>query len=156
MAASRASRGSCSSPATTIRMSHWRSSRNWDTGTGRRTRRDGRRGPWIITCRRNLAEGRSISSTMYGETSSGDAETAVRLETSVDERHLRREDGRLSLELDRNWRIGATAMRLISLAESRGFRFADVTEIWYTARVGLEDVRGAGGMKGPRRSGSNY
>ena len=93
---------------------------------------------------------------MYGETSSGDAETAVRLETSVDERHLRREDGRLSLELDRNWRIGATAMRLISLAESRGFRFADVTEIWYTARVGLEDVRGAGGMKGPRRSGSNY
>lgn len=86
----------------------------------------------------------------------GDAETAVRLETSVDERHLRRQDGRLFLDLNRDWRIGATAMRLISLAESRGFRFADAAEIWYTDRDGLEDVRGAGDVKGPRKSGSNY
>lgn len=46
----------------------------------------------------------------------GDAETAARLEKLVDARYLRRENGRLHLELDRNWRIGASAVRILSLA----------------------------------------
>ena len=52
-----------------------------------------------------------------------DAETAERLERAVDARYLRREGGMIFLDLDRRWRIGATAMRLISLAESNGSRF---------------------------------
>ena len=52
-----------------------------------------------------------------------DSETAERLESLVDARYLRRENGRLWLDLDPQWRIGATAMRLISFAESRGARF---------------------------------
>ena len=52
-----------------------------------------------------------------------DAETAARLEEAVDARYLKRKDGMLYLDLDRSWRIGATAMRLISLAEARGSRF---------------------------------
>ena len=56
----------------------------------------------------------------------GDAETAVRLENLVDGRYLRRQDGRLFLDLNREWRIGATAMRLISLAEANGFGFRDL------------------------------
>ena len=52
-----------------------------------------------------------------------DPETASRLERAVDARCLRREGGLLWLDLDRRWRIGATAMRLVSLAESNGSRF---------------------------------
>ena len=52
-----------------------------------------------------------------------DPETAEKLERPVDERYLRREGGLLWLDLDRRWRIGATAMRLISLAEANGSRF---------------------------------
>ena len=52
-----------------------------------------------------------------------DPETAERLEALVDARYLRRENGRLWLDLDPLWRIGATAARLTSLAESRGSRF---------------------------------
>lgn len=56
-----------------------------------------------------------------------DPETAERLEAFVAARYLRRENGRLWLALDSEWRIGATAMRLISLAESRGSRLRGLT-----------------------------
>ena len=52
-----------------------------------------------------------------------DPETAERLEKAVDARYLRREGGLLWLDMDRRWRIGATAMRLIALAEANGSRF---------------------------------
>ena len=51
-----------------------------------------------------------------------DAGTAARLERAVDARHMKREGGMLWLDLDRRWRIGATAMRIVSLAESNGSR----------------------------------
>ena len=60
-----------------------------------------------------------------------DPETAERLERAVDGRYLRREGGFLWLDVGREWRIGASAMRIVSLAESRGSRFR---EIWYNAR----------------------
>ena len=50
--------------------------------------------------------------------------TAARLEKAVD-RHLVRPNGLYYLNLDRTWRIGATAHRIISLAESNGSRFRD-------------------------------
>ncbi len=52
-----------------------------------------------------------------------DPETAERLERAVDAKYLRRDGGLYFLDLNREWRIGATAMRIISLAESRGARF---------------------------------
>lgn len=52
-----------------------------------------------------------------------DPETAERLESAVDSKYLKREGGLLWLDVNREWRIGATAMRIISLAESRGSRF---------------------------------
>ncbi len=56
----------------------------------------------------------------------GDAETAERLERAVDAKYLRREGGLLWLDVNREWRIGATAMRIISLAESNGSRFRNL------------------------------
>jgi hypothetical protein len=58
-----------------------------------------------------------------------DAETAERLERAVDAKYLRREGGLLWLDVNREWRIGATAMRIISLAESRGSRFRDMKKV---------------------------
>ena len=54
-----------------------------------------------------------------------DAPTACRLERLID-RHLVRRDGFLYLETGRDWRIGATANRIISLAEANGFRFRNL------------------------------
>ena len=59
----------------------------------------------------------------------GDAETAERLERAVDAKYLRREGGLFWLDLNREWRIGATAMRIISLAESRGSRFREMKKV---------------------------
>ena len=59
----------------------------------------------------------------------GDAETAERIEASLDARHLRREGGCYWLGLNREWRIGATAMRIISLAESNGSRFRTLSAL---------------------------
>ena len=56
----------------------------------------------------------------------GDAGTAERLERAVDAKYLRRGDGVFMLDVDREWRIGGTAMRIISLAESRGSRFRNI------------------------------
>ena len=56
-----------------------------------------------------------------------DSETAERLERAVDAKYLRREGGLFGLDLNREWRIGATAMRLIALAESRGSRFRNLS-----------------------------
>ena len=53
----------------------------------------------------------------------GDQEAAERLEKAVDARFLKRGDGFYRLDLDREWRIGASAMRIISLAESNGSSF---------------------------------
>ena len=58
-----------------------------------------------------------------------DPETAERLEKSVDAKYLRREGGLLWLDVNREWRIGATAMRIISLAESRGSRFREMKKV---------------------------
>ena len=55
-----------------------------------------------------------------------DAETAERLERAVDAKHLRRAGGLYFLDLNREWRIGATAMRIISLAEANGSRFRNL------------------------------
>ena len=52
-----------------------------------------------------------------------DPGTAERLERAVDAKYMRRLDGMLWLDLDRRWRVGATAMRIISLAESNGSRY---------------------------------
>ena len=53
----------------------------------------------------------------------GDSVAAERLEKPLDARYLVRKEGLLYLDLNREWRIGATAMRIISLAEARGSRF---------------------------------
>ena len=58
-----------------------------------------------------------------------DAETAERLERAVDAKYLRREGGLIWLDVNREWRIGATAMRIISLAESNGSRFRDMNKM---------------------------
>ena len=55
-----------------------------------------------------------------------DSGTAERLERAVDAKYLRRDCGLYFLDLDREWRIGATAMRIISLAESNGSRFREM------------------------------
>ena len=54
-----------------------------------------------------------------------DDETADRLDTIAD-KFLVREGGMLRLEAGRDWRIGATANRIISLAEKNGSRFRDI------------------------------
>ena len=52
-----------------------------------------------------------------------DSETAERLERPLDEKYLRRENGFYWLEVGREWRIGATANRIIALAEENGSSF---------------------------------
>ena len=52
-----------------------------------------------------------------------DVPTAERLEKAVDERYLVRRNGLYFLNLDRRWRIGATAERIVALLESNGFGF---------------------------------
>ena len=54
-----------------------------------------------------------------------DPVTAMRLEKAVDS-HLVRTDGLYYLNLNREWRIGATAHRVISLAEANGSRMRDL------------------------------
>lgn len=51
-----------------------------------------------------------------------DSATAARLE-AISDRSLVRRDGMLWLDVGREWRVGATANRLIALAESNGLRF---------------------------------
>ena len=52
-----------------------------------------------------------------------DAETAARLEGPLDAKYLVRRNGRVYLDLNRDWRIGATAMRFTALAISNGSSF---------------------------------
>ena len=52
-----------------------------------------------------------------------DPETAERIEKAVDAKYLKREGGFFWLDLNREWRIGAMAMRLIAMAESNSSRF---------------------------------
>lgn len=54
-----------------------------------------------------------------------DNETAERLERPLDKKYLRRQNGLYWLEVGREWRIGATANRILSLAEQNGSRFRD-------------------------------
>ena len=56
-----------------------------------------------------------------------DPGTAARLDALCD-RALVRRDGLLYLDTLRDWRIGATANRIISLAEANGFRFRELLE----------------------------
>lgn len=62
-----------------------------------------------------------------------DPATAARLELVAD-RHLVRRDGMLWLDVGRDWRIGASANRIISLAEERGFRFRDLPALIASGR----------------------
>ena len=52
-----------------------------------------------------------------------DVKTAKRLEKALDAKYLRRERGFYWLDLDRQWRIGASAKRIIALAEANGSSF---------------------------------
>ena len=52
-----------------------------------------------------------------------DPGTAERLERAVDAKYLVRGNGIYRLDLNREWRIGATAHRIIALAEANGSRF---------------------------------
>ena len=52
-----------------------------------------------------------------------DTAGAERLERAVDRKYLVRRDGLYYLDLDRRWRIGATAERIIALLEAGGFRY---------------------------------
>ena len=56
-----------------------------------------------------------------------DPVTAARLEKAVDA-HLVRTNGLYYLNLNREWRIGATAHRIISLAEANGSSFRRLAE----------------------------
>ena len=56
-----------------------------------------------------------------------DIATAERLERPLDAKYLRRQNGFYWLEVGREWRIGATANRIIALAEENGSRFRDWT-----------------------------
>ena len=56
-----------------------------------------------------------------------DAETAERLERPLDAKYLRRKDGFYWLEVGREWRIGATAQRILALAAANGSRFREWT-----------------------------
>ena len=50
---------------------------------------------------------------------------AERLERPVDAKYLRRDHGFYRLDVKREWRIGATAMRILALAEANGSRFRE-------------------------------
>ncbi len=57
-----------------------------------------------------------------------DLETAERIEKELDAKYLKHDDGMYRLNLDREWRIGATANRIISLAYSNGSSFRTFCE----------------------------
>jgi len=54
-----------------------------------------------------------------------DPASAERLERPLDAKYLRRENGFYWLEVKREWRIGAAAMRILALAEENGSRFRE-------------------------------
>ena len=53
----------------------------------------------------------------------GDSAAAERLERPLDAKYLRRDGGMYRLDLAREWRIGATANRIIALAIANGSSF---------------------------------
>jgi len=57
-----------------------------------------------------------------------DPETAERLERPLDAKYLCRNNGFYRLDVKREWRIGATAMRILALAEANGSRFREWSE----------------------------
>jgi hypothetical protein len=57
-----------------------------------------------------------------------DPASAERLEQPIDAKYLRRENGFYWLDVKLEWRIGATAMRILSLAEKNGSRFREWSE----------------------------
>ena len=54
-----------------------------------------------------------------------DPVSAERLEHPLDAKYLRRENGFYWLDVGREWRIGAAAMRILALAEANGSRFRE-------------------------------
>ena len=54
-----------------------------------------------------------------------DPASAERLEKGIDAKYLRRENGFYWLDIRREWLIGATAMRILSMAEKNGSRFRE-------------------------------
>jgi len=57
-----------------------------------------------------------------------DPDSAERLEKPLDAKYLRRANGFYWLGVKRRWRIGATAMRILALAEANGSRFREWSE----------------------------
>ena len=57
-----------------------------------------------------------------------DPATAMRLERAVDARYLVRTGGRYYLNLDREWRVGASAQRILALALANGSSFRRFAE----------------------------
>ena len=54
-----------------------------------------------------------------------DPASAERLERPLDAKYLRRENGFYWLDVKGEWRIGATSMRILALAESNGSCFRE-------------------------------
>ena len=65
-----------------------------------------------------------------------DPSSAERLEKSLDAKYLRRENGFYWLDVKPKWRVGASAMRILSLAESNGSRFRQ-----WSARPAVKNTR---------------
>ena len=61
-----------------------------------------------------------------------DPTCALRLEQALDAKYLRRKNGFYWLDVKPEWRIGATAMRILALAEANGSRFRE----WSDSPVG--------------------
>lgn len=59
----------------------------------------------------------------------GDAATADRLEKALDEKFLVRKDGMLYLDLNKEWRIGTTANRILSMAYANGSSFRELIRV---------------------------
>ncbi len=78
-------------------------------------------------CRDPLAAPHSVSAAFLAAAAraNDDPMTAERLERAVD-RYLVRPNGLYYLNLNREWRIGASAHRIMALAESNGSRFRDL------------------------------
>jgi len=55
-----------------------------------------------------------------------DPATAERIEKTLDAKYLVRTNGLYYLDLGRDWRIAATAHRILSLAESNGSRMREL------------------------------
>ena len=76
--------------------------------------------------------------------------SAERLERALDAKYLRRENGFYWLDVGREWRIGAAAMRILALSESNGSRFREWSEHPAVTRTASPVHRQTGSSPGDR------